>query len=233
MLLRSDLPSVIVAAPRDGTVVRWRIQGASAVPGYSLDVLRANPAGTFTVTASTGSLTPAGVEIETSPTSLPIHAGEFIELNIPQQGQLSTLDGESTYETFFPTLAENETRESTNEFEYPFTFAFNADVELDPAPPKPPEPKQPAPGPPAPIVPPAIPSVTPSPTVAPAARCLVPGLIGKKLKAAKKKIRRGGCRVGTVARKSGATAKTAKVVHQGPKPGRSLAAGSKVNVKLG
>ncbi len=65
MLLTTDAPSVEIASPVDGTVVRWRVKGSSATPGYSLNVLRKNGDGTYTVTASTGSVTPAGNEIET------------------------------------------------------------------------------------------------------------------------------------------------------------------------
>jgi hypothetical protein len=227
MLLSTELPSVVIAAPTDGTVVRWRIQGASTLPGYSLDVLHHNTNGTYTVTASTGSTTPAGAEIETLSTSLPIHAGEYIELNLPQQGDLATLEGETTYATFFPTLVAGETREPNNEFEYPFTFAFDADVELEPA---------------TPVTPPPV--ITPTPVViatpaapivaaAPAAQCLVPKLFGKKLKTAKKKIRAGGCRVGKVTKKDGVMAKAGKVVKQGRKPGGPLAAGTKVSLQLG
>lgn len=102
MLLTTEAPSVEIASPIDGTVVRWRVKGPSATPGYSLNVLRDNGDGTYTVTASTGPVTPAGNEIETLATSLPIHVGEYIELNLPQNGQFTALEGESTYATFFP-----------------------------------------------------------------------------------------------------------------------------------
>lgn len=63
--------------------------------------------------------------------------------------------------------------------------------------------------------------------------CVVPQLKGKHLKGAKKRIRKAGCRVGRVSRRDGGTAKTGKVVHQGPKAGRRLAPGTRVNVTLG
>lgn len=62
--------------------------------------------------------------------------------------------------------------------------------------------------------------------------CKVPQLKGKKLKAAKKKIRKGSCSVGKVKKLDGATAKTGKVKKQNPKPGKILAPGSKVKVTL-
>ncbi|HWA54876.1 MAG TPA: IPT/TIG domain-containing protein [Solirubrobacterales bacterium] len=63
--------------------------------------------------------------------------------------------------------------------------------------------------------------------------CTVPKLKTKKLKAAKKKIRAGHCKVGKVTKRKGATAKTGKVVKQQPKPGSTLAPGTKVKVTLG
>jgi hypothetical protein len=82
--------------------------------------------------------------------------------------------------------------------------------------------------------PPASGSATPPVSAAPAAaRCKVPNLKGKTLKAAKKKIRAAGCKVGTVKKVGAASASTGRVKSQGPKPGRVLAPGAKVNVKLG
>jgi len=62
--------------------------------------------------------------------------------------------------------------------------------------------------------------------------CKVPKLKGKKLKAAKKAIRKGGCGVGKVKKLHDATAKTGKVTKQGPKPGKILAPGAKIKVVL-
>jgi PASTA domain/IPT/TIG domain len=63
--------------------------------------------------------------------------------------------------------------------------------------------------------------------------CVVPKLKGKKLKAAKKKLRKAGCKPGKVKRLKGVTAKAGKVVKQSPKPGKKLAPGTKVKVTLG
>jgi hypothetical protein len=72
--------------------------------------------------------------------------------------------------------------------------------------------------------------VQPTPTVA---KCVVPKLIGKRLKAARKRIRAAGCKVGNVLKLDGVTAKTGTIVKQNPKPGKHRAVGSKVNFKLG
>lgn len=63
--------------------------------------------------------------------------------------------------------------------------------------------------------------------------CKVPNLSGKRLKAAKNKIRKADCAVGRVKKRGDATAKTGKVVKQKPKPGKLLAPGAKVKIVLG
>jgi IPT/TIG domain/PASTA domain len=62
--------------------------------------------------------------------------------------------------------------------------------------------------------------------------CKVPQLKGKKLKAAKTSLRKGGCKLGMVKKLPGVTPKTGKVTKQNPKPGKILAPGSKVKVTL-
>ena len=63
--------------------------------------------------------------------------------------------------------------------------------------------------------------------------CVVPELAGKKLRVAKHRLRGADCRLGRVARVRRAASKRGKVVAQNPKPGRVLAPGKKVNLKLG
>ena len=60
--------------------------------------------------------------------------------------------------------------------------------------------------------------------------CAVPRLKGKKLKLAKKALRRADCKLGKVKRAEG---KPGKVLKQSPKPGKVLKSGSKVNVTVG
>lgn len=62
--------------------------------------------------------------------------------------------------------------------------------------------------------------------------CRVPKLKGRSLKAAKKRIRKGGCKVGKVKKQGEATAKTGKVSKQSPKPGKVLPPNAKVKVTL-
>ncbi len=66
-----------------------------------------------------------------------------------------------------------------------------------------------------------------------APHCVVPELFGKKLKAAKKRLAKADCKLGKVKLLNGAIAKTAKVKEQTPKPGKVLAPGARITVKLG
>jgi beta-lactam-binding protein with PASTA domain len=75
-------------------------------------------------------------------------------------------------------------------------------------------------------------STLPVPPEPPLRTCTVPKLVGIKLKAAKKRLRAAGCTLGSVAKKRGATAKTAKIVNQKPKPGTTDPAGFNVSVML-
>jgi hypothetical protein len=63
--------------------------------------------------------------------------------------------------------------------------------------------------------------------------CVVPQLGGKNIKVAKNRLRNADCKLGTVSRVRRAAAKRGKVVVQNPKPGKVLAPGAKVNLKLG
>lgn len=60
--------------------------------------------------------------------------------------------------------------------------------------------------------------------------CLVPRLKHKKVKAAKKALRRAGCRLGKVKRRHGAPG---RVIAQRPKPGKLLAPEARVNLTVG
>jgi hypothetical protein len=75
-----------------------------------------------------------------------------------------------------------------------------------------------------------------APTTAPTTpACVVPKLKGTKLKAAKKKLKKANCKLGKVKHMQGKKArkgKRAEVIGQSPKPGKVLAPGAKVNVKL-
>jgi hypothetical protein len=210
------------ASPVTGTIARWRLGNATETEGFELNVVRRNSGGSFTVTASSGPVTPGGAPIETFTTNLLITAGEFIELNIPEGGGIGLLETPSTEGFFRPGLSPGETREPDEEEEIPVTNAYNADVEYGETP--------------APVVPaPVVITPTPAPATVPIAEahCVVPKLKGKKLKAAKKMLRAADCKAGLVAKKKGVKATSGEVVKQTPKPGKILPAKTAVRVKLG
>jgi hypothetical protein len=55
----ASVSSEATVSPISGTVVSWSIQGAAAVPGYNVVVLRKNPIGTYAVTAASPLVTPS------------------------------------------------------------------------------------------------------------------------------------------------------------------------------
>ncbi len=72
-----------------------------------------------------------------------------------------------------------------------------------------------------------------SPTTFAYQGCKAPKLHGKKLKAAKKILKKNDCKLGKVKKTGDATAKDGKVIKQNPKSGKVLAPGAKIAVKLG
>jgi hypothetical protein len=68
------------------------------------------------------------------------------------------------------------------------------------------------------------------PAVVEEVACLVPGLFGRSLRAARRLLRKSNCQLGTV---RGERFKGAKVTKQFRRPGKSLPAGTAVGVKLG
>jgi len=64
------------------------------------------------------------------------------------------------------------------------------------------------------------------------ALCVVPKVKGKKLAAAKSAIKRAHCSVGKVTKAFSSRVKKGRVISQKPAPGKKLAAGSKVKLKV-
>ncbi|HKD94000.1 MAG TPA: PASTA domain-containing protein [Gaiellaceae bacterium] len=73
-------------------------------------------------------------------------------------------------------------------------------------------------------------TTTPPPPPKP---CVVPNVKGKKLAAAKASIRSHHCSVGKITRVKSSSRNRGKVVSQSPKPGKQLAHGAKVALKVG
>jgi beta-lactam-binding protein with PASTA domain len=64
-------------------------------------------------------------------------------------------------------------------------------------------------------------------------KCVVPKVVGKRLAAAKTKIRKAHCSVGKITHKHVAASKRGKVISESPKPGRRLKNHAKVNLTVG
>jgi beta-lactam-binding protein with PASTA domain len=62
---------------------------------------------------------------------------------------------------------------------------------------------------------------------------VVPRVVGKRLAAAKTRIRAAHCSVGKITRKRSARAKRGKVIAQSPTPGRRLRIHTKVRLTVG
>jgi hypothetical protein len=64
-------------------------------------------------------------------------------------------------------------------------------------------------------------------------RCVVPRLIGLKLRTARAKIARAHCHVGKITRRFSSLRKKGKVLAQKPRAGRRLTVGARVNLVVG
>jgi PASTA domain len=199
-------PGANLTSPVTGAIVRWRIMDGSGGP-YRLRVLTPGGATAYTGGAASDPETPAGTGVETFTTNLPIQAGQTIGLDNtnPTDGIGDSEFTGAANISWAPGLGLGETRVATgssgNE------LSFNADVEYSPP------------------VAPAPPSGSPPPV----AKCVVPKLTGKSLKADRKRLVKAGCRLGKV---KGRKSASARVTKQSPKPGNILPLGAKVSVKL-
>jgi hypothetical protein len=137
LLLKAQSPASGAVSPVDGTVVRWRIQNAGPATGYVVNVLRKNAEGRYTVTASSPPATTGSNLIETFTMNLPIHAGEYVELNLPEGGGIGVLEGNATEASFGPALKPEESRAPFFEGELSVMLAWNADIESAPPAPTP------------------------------------------------------------------------------------------------
>jgi hypothetical protein len=195
-------------------IFRWRMLGGSSSFPYRLQVLTPGPEGSYTATGSSPPSVPSGPELQHFWTAIPIRAGQAVAIELQAGAPLA----------YAPTLGAGFNRlvpplgiggVGTAIPGSSFELGFNAEV---------------AAALPAPTATAA--GVVPA-SAADLAACRVPGLGGTRLRPAKKRIRKAGCKVGKVTRPKGVSARTGVVVKQGPKAGRVLAPGAKVNVTLG
>jgi hypothetical protein len=66
-----------LVSPVNGTIVRWRIQGAEGGP-FFLRVLRPNGSGAYTAVGTSNAATPSDTDLQTFTANLPIRAGDLI-----------------------------------------------------------------------------------------------------------------------------------------------------------
>jgi hypothetical protein len=89
-------PVALVQAPFEGVIVRWCIKGANTVSGYTLRTLR-NTGGLDFTDQSSAPVTPSGEGLEVFSANLPIHAGDYIGLVVPENGTIRSNFAGGTY----------------------------------------------------------------------------------------------------------------------------------------
>lgn len=205
-------PGANVISPLSGVVSSWHLLGGASSFSYRLQVLSPGAGGSYTATGSSAPVVPAGPGLQTFPTGIPVQAGQVIAIGLEAGAPLAYADKPGAGFDRLPSLLDGATETAMQGSS--FELGFNAEISTTPVP--------------API--PVQGAVAPASS---RSVCRVPNLAGRRLEGARKRIRKAGCRVGTVKKLAGATAKTGVVVKQNPKPGKVLAAGAKVNLKLG
>ena len=78
----------------------------------------------------------------------------------------------------------------------------------------------------------SAPAAAPTPAASDAVLCVVPRLKGRRLKAARKALRRAHCRLGKVSRRK-APRRAGRVLKQSRRPGRELPEGTRVALRVG
>lgn len=119
----------LVQSPVDGMIVRWRVRGAAPVSGYAIRVLRRFNELEFGAHGSSAPTMPEGSGPESFAANVPIHAGDYIGLDVPHEGQIGVAVGGGTVR-FEPQMAEGETRTGTSQGYEP---TFNAEVQPAPS----------------------------------------------------------------------------------------------------
>ncbi len=118
-----------LASPSDGTIVRWRIVGASGGP-FQLRVLTPVGGTTYMGSGTGPAQFPTTNATQTFPASLPIRAGQIAGFD--SSGTMDTFASEivpgATYTEWNPPLADGSALPYTNPYGADAVIAFNADV---------------------------------------------------------------------------------------------------------
>lgn len=119
-----------VASPVNGAVVRWRVTGASAVPGYQIRILRPVGSGEYTAVGTSAPETPSGPTQQSFATDLPIKAGDLVGIDTPAGGALPINKGGGSYGGWLPPLGEGQTQKAIGPL--PGELGYNAEVQPAP-----------------------------------------------------------------------------------------------------
>lgn len=116
-------------SPSDGTIVRWRIVGATGGPFY-LRVLTPVVGTTYTGAGTGPAQTPSTNGTETFPANLPIRAGQIVGFDNANNSDMFGLkiSAGATYTDWNPALADGATLPYTNPYGANGEIGFNADV---------------------------------------------------------------------------------------------------------
>jgi hypothetical protein len=121
-------------SPVDGVITRWRVRGAFYGPGadeslgLALRVLRPDGAFSYTGTGTSALGRPRTREIETFPTHLPIRAGEYVGIDVPEHLYLGYQPTPGALiGAIQPPIGDGATASATIS-ESPIALTFNADV---------------------------------------------------------------------------------------------------------
>ncbi len=121
----------LAASPITGTIVRWHLKGASG-GSFKLRVLLQSEGGsTYKGGAVSSPQTPASAQLQTFATSLPIHAGESIALEVEANAKVGSAEPPGAFGgAWIPPLEEGEIRTPLGPSDD--EYAFNAEVERPP-----------------------------------------------------------------------------------------------------
>ncbi len=122
-------PGANLTSPSDGTIVRWRIVGATGGP-FRLRVLTPVGGTRYTGAGTGPPQTPTTNATETFPANLPIKVGQIVgydNTNNSDTIAFRTATG-ATYTDWNPALADGDTLPYTNPYGADGEIGFNADV---------------------------------------------------------------------------------------------------------
>jgi hypothetical protein len=136
-IVTTVVPGQTMAAPCDGTITRFRLNGfPKPVNHYRLRVVRKNADGSFTGTATSAQVT-IGVEgVNEYPTNLPITAGELLGIDFQdstEQFGLRWVGGSAVTAPIFYAFPADGGSAMPNETAT-FYYLFNADIACTPPP---------------------------------------------------------------------------------------------------